>query len=184
VIAMSRVTTLPEVQFSLLWGEAHSAVAGYVLGLVGDRAIADDLVQDVALAAFRSFGSFDRSRSFTAWVMGVARHLVHHHWERLARKKPVFHDLTLIDDLAAISVELEDEGDATAEHEALRSCLRAVDGRSWDIVRLHYVDGVTTDVVAERLSLAGGHVRVLLHRIRAVLRACIERRLAAGGDRG
>lgn len=178
---MSTPPTMPDLHFSLLWGEAHSAVAGFVRGMVGDRATAENLVQDVALWAFRSFASYDRSRPFTAWVLGVARHRVHHHWKKLAQKRPVFQDLTLIDDLAAITVELE-EDDRGGEHEALRECLRAVVGRSWEVVRLHYVDGLTTERVAQRLSLAGGHVRVMLHRIRAALRACIERRLAADGD--
>lgn len=171
-----------EVRFGLLWGDAHLAVRAYVRGLVGDPSATDDLVQEVALAAFKSFASYDPQRSFTGWALGVARHLVHQHWEARFRHRAVVRDLALADELAAIDEELDEAADA--EREALRACLETVEGRNWDVVRLHYVEGESTDGIAERLGLAGGHVRVLLHRVRAALRACIERRLAGGAAHG
>lgn len=167
------------VRFGLLWGEAHLAVRAYVHGLVGDPIATDDLVQDIALAAFRSFASYDRQRSFTGWAIGVARHFVHRHWSASAKRRLVVHDLALVAELAEIAAEQDDA--AADEREALRACLEAVAGRSWEVVRLHYVEGHSTLEVAERLQLAAGHVRVLLHRIRAALRSCIERRLAGAG---
>jgi RNA polymerase sigma-70 factor, ECF subfamily len=172
----------PDMRFGLLWGEAHSAVAGYIQSLVGDRTTTDDLVQEVALAAFRSFGTFDQSRPFTAWALGVARHRVHQHWRTLSRQRPLFQDVTLLEELATISAELDDT--LSEEKRALRDCLASVEGRSWELVRLHYIDGMAAEDIGERLKLASGHVRVLLHRVRSALRTCIERRLATDGGHG
>lgn len=166
------------VRFGLLWGDAHLAVRAYVRGLVGDPVATDDLVQEVALAAFRSFHTYDPGRSFTGWAIGVARNLVHQHWRARFRQQGVIQDLALVEDLAQISAEIDEA--AGRERDALRICLESVDGRNWEVVRLHYVEGEGTAAIAERLGLAVGHVRVLLHRIRTALRACIERRLAAG----
>lgn len=169
-----------DVRFGLLWGEAHSAVAGYIQSLVGDRATTDDLVQEVAMAAFKSFPTFDPERPFTAWALGIARHRVHQHWRTLSRQRPLFQDVTLLDELATISAELDDT--LADERRALRDCLGSVEGRSWELVRLHYLDGLPAEDIGEKLKLASGHVRVLLHRVRAALKTCIERRLTTGGE--
>jgi len=168
-----------DLRFGLLWGEAHSAVAGYIQSLVGDRTTTDDLVQEVALAAFKSFASFDAERSFTGWALGVARHRVHQHWRTLSRQRPLFQDVTLLEELAAISADLDDT--LSEEKRALRDCLGSVEGRSWELVRLHYLDGLAAEEIGEKLKIASGHVRVLLHRVRAALRTCIERRLSTEG---
>ncbi len=173
-------TPAPDMRFGLLWGEAHSAVAGYIQSLVGDRTTTDDLVQEVALAAFRSFATYDTERPFIAWALGVARHRVHQHWRTLSRKRPMFQDVTLLEELATISAELDDT--LSEEKRALRDCLSSVEGRSWELVRLHYLDGLPAEAIGEKLKIASGHVRVLLHRVRAALRTCIERRLATDGN--
>jgi RNA polymerase sigma-70 factor (ECF subfamily) len=167
------------VRFGLLWGEAHLAVRTYIHGLVGDPTSTDDLVQEVALAAFRSFASYDPQRSFTGWAMGVARNLVHQHWGRLNRQRAMIHDLDLVDDLTRIAIDIDDA--AADRRTALRQCLATIEGRNWEIIQQHYVDGESTATIAERLRIEVGHLRVVMHRIRNALRACIERRLKAGG---
>jgi RNA polymerase sigma-70 factor (ECF subfamily) len=166
------------VRFGLLWGEAHLAVRGYILGLMRDPVSTDDLVQEVALAAFRSFKSYDPARSFTSWAIGVARHLVHQHWSTHGRQRMLVHDLAQIDEMAQMAVDIDEP--VNEQREALNACLESVAGRSWDVIRMHYIEGVSTLDVAARLRLDVGHVRVLLHRIRNALRTCIERRLRTG----
>jgi RNA polymerase sigma-70 factor (ECF subfamily) len=46
----------------------------FVLGLVADSHEAEDVAQDVFLAAYRGLSSYDPARSgFTAWLFGIAR---------------------------------------------------------------------------------------------------------------
>jgi RNA polymerase sigma-70 factor (ECF subfamily) len=169
----------PAFRFASLWADAQPAVAGFVAALVPDRHAVDDLVQEVALAAFEDFASFDGQRPFTSWAIGIARHKVHNRWRSIARGKVAVGDPALIDRLAEVAVELED--DLSEERRALRDCLDGVEGRAWEAVRGHYIDGLDATALAERLRTTAGNIRVLLHRTRSVLRACIERRLAESG---
>ena len=171
-----------ELHFTLLWTHAQPAVAGYIHSLLRDHVAADDLVQEVAIAAFRSFASWQPEGTFTSWTLGIARNLVRMRWRTLSRQRQVLSDPLLLDALAAINGSLDD--DLEAERVALAGCLEAVKGRAWDLVRLHYYEGLAPADIGEQLSLAVGTVRVQLHRIRAVLRACIERRLAGGNTHG
>jgi RNA polymerase sigma-70 factor (ECF subfamily) len=170
------------MRFGLLWAEARGAVEGYLHGLVTDHQAADELVQDVAVAAFRSFANWRPTGSFTVWTLGIASNLLKMRWRSLARNRRVFADPTLIESLAAMNAEMDDVLDV--ERNALRDCLRQVQGRAWDMLRMHYFEHVQTGDIAERLGVAAGQVRVQLHRIRQALRTCIQRRIAAEADHG
>jgi RNA polymerase sigma-70 factor (ECF subfamily) len=170
------------MRFTLLWAQAQGAVAGYIHGLLSDRQAADELVQEVAVAAFRGFPDWRGDGSFTGWVLGIARNRVKMHWRTRSRSRAVITDEALLDSLAAAQVELDD--DLESERLALRQCLAGLHGRAWEVLKLHYWDGLPAAEVADRLSLAAGHVRVQLHRLRGVLRDCVARRLADGGAHG
>lgn len=66
-------------EFARCWSAAHNVLSAYVHSAIRDRHRAEDVIQEVAEAAIRSFGDFDRERSFVGWALGIARHRVPHH---------------------------------------------------------------------------------------------------------
>jgi DNA-directed RNA polymerase specialized sigma24 family protein len=50
--------------------------------------------------------------------------------------------------------------------------------RQGEAMRLRYGDDLPVAAVGERMGIGAGGAETLLRRLRAVLRACIERRLA------
>jgi RNA polymerase sigma-70 factor (ECF subfamily) len=176
--------TTDDPDFEALWPTAVDAVGGFVRGLVGDRQVADDLVQEVAVQAYRHLDRWRAEGSFTGWCLGIARNLVRMHWRTAARGRAVIRDPALLDTLADEAAAMADEDDAAAEQDALRACLEALPASAMELVELHYVQDLTPSAIAARTAAAPGAVRVRLHRIRAALRTCIERRIAAGGADG
>lgn len=170
------------LRFAQAWAEALPAVAGYLTALLPDRHAVDDLVQEVALTALRAFPAYDQGRPFAAWALGIARHKLHDRWRALARGRHLVADPALLDDIAALAEELED--DLAEERQALQRCLRGLGERAWAVVRGHYHDDLDPEALAGRLGTTAGNVRVMLHRIRESLRACIRRHLAGGGAHG
>lgn len=168
-----------ELHFTQLWTAAHPTVAGFVRGLIPDRAAVDDILQEVALALYNNLASYDPTRPFVAWALGIAKHKVQDRWRSLARSKQVIRDTQVLEAMAAVSAELDDELDS--RRRALQECLGQVQGRAYDLVRLHYHEGREPREIASILGLEAGHVRVLLNRVRGALRQCIERRLLAQG---
>jgi RNA polymerase sigma-70 factor (ECF subfamily) len=61
--------------------------------------------------------------------------------------------------------------------DALAACLERLDGRAAAAVARVHGDGQDRAAVAAALGLRPNGLRTLLHRTRALLRACIERRL-------
>lgn len=168
----------PQWRFHRLWATAEPAVVGLVRSLVADRHLADDLVQDTALALFRSLDQYDPTRPFVAWALGVAKNKVRDAWRAARRSGAVTLDEAALEALAAAGLEAADAFDE--ERRALEACLRKVEGRERELLERHYHRGEDQASIASALALRLDHVRVLLSRVRQALRACIARRLQEG----
>jgi RNA polymerase sigma-70 factor (ECF subfamily) len=167
---------IDQERFARLWTQAQPLVAGYILGLIGDAHQADDVLQNTAIVCLRKIASYDGSRPFAAWAIGIAR------LEALASKRsvarsPLSFQPELVD---AVTEACEELAEREPESAALHRCLEQVRGRSWDALRLRYNEDLEPTAIGERLGMAAGAVRVLLTRVRAALRTCIERQNRAG----
>jgi RNA polymerase sigma-70 factor, ECF subfamily len=173
---MSSVPAAPEgSEFTRLWVQAQGPVGNYLATLVPESHACDDLLQEVALACLQGFSTYDRERPFIAWAFGVARNKVLLRWRGLARAPVLARDPELLESLARISEEIDDELDQ--RERALQQCLTDVKGRAWELLERSYHRDQQPQAIADELGLTASHVRVLLTRIRASLRECIERRL-------
>lgn len=167
------------LRFTRLWMQAQPVVTSLLTLRLRDRAAVDDLTQEVALAALQGFAEYDATRSFTAWTVGIAQHKAIDWLRRNGARKLVITDEEALATLATVGAELDRE---LSERElALHGCVEVLTGRGRDVVRLHYAEGLPLTDIADRLSLSLANVKVILHRIREALRACVERRLAAEG---
>ena len=61
---------------------------------------------------------------------------------------------------------------------ALRACLQQLSPRQGEAMRLRYGDDLPVATVGQRMGIGAAGAETLLRRLRAVLRTCIERRLA------
>ncbi|GDY11473.1 DNA-directed RNA polymerase sigma-70 factor [Planctomycetota bacterium] len=167
------------LRFTRLWTQAQPVVVSMLTLRLRDRTAVDDLAQEVALAAFQGFAGYDDSRSFTSWVVGIAQHKAVDWLRRNGSHRLVVTDVQALATLAEVGAELDRElGDRAS---ALHGCLEVLVGRPRTLIHLHYVEDLPTTTIAERMGLTVSNVKVLLHRIRAGLRACVERRLHVAG---
>ena len=168
-----------EFEFTRLWMKAQPTVAGFIAAMLGrsDYHTIDDLLQEVALALFENFSAYDRRKSFMAWAMGITKNKLRIRWRTLARSRVLYADQAVIEALERISVDRSVH--LKRRQHAMQECAQYMDGRTWQIARMRYHDGLSPKTIAEKLKLSAGNVRVLLSRMRAALRACVERRLRA-----
>ena len=73
-----------------LYDRALPVVYGYLVSRVGDRATAEEIVQDVFVAVWRKAGTFDPARgTFRAWVLRIAHLRVLNELRRRGRRPRV-----------------------------------------------------------------------------------------------
>jgi len=155
-----------------LYDACAGRVAAYFLRSGFARADADDLAQQTFLRAFRSLGTFDPDRgTFRGWLAAIARNVARKEFSRRAR--PDRFDPELAEDLFAAE---DNPGAAAAEREeidAVRQCVAALPDELGRLVRLRYVQGLTTRGVAEAADMPESTVRLRLGEARRRLRECL-----------
>jgi RNA polymerase sigma-70 factor (ECF subfamily) len=157
--------------------------------LLGDRADAEDLVQDAALRALRGFDSFEPGTNFGAWFFRI---LMNCFYSRHRRRRPD-HDAVELDaeplylyrrataagvdpdeDAAAVVMDALDAEEVAAAIDALPTDYRAV-------ATLYFVQDLSYREIAGVLGCPVGTVRSRLHRSRRMLQQALWR---VAEDRG
>ncbi len=157
------------------WTRAQPSVGRFIRGFVRDRAVAEDLLQEVALIIVERFEAYDADRPFIAWALGIARNVVLKHLRSTCRDGKVeFSDAVV--QVAEAFERLEPQSEMMKD--ALANCVSNVRGRSKKVLALRYTEGLELTQISKRLGMTASNVGVLLHRVRASLRDCIERRVS------
>lgn len=71
-----------------LYRENAKIVYHYLLSLCRDTTLAEDLTQDVFLAAYRSLERYDGSCKLSTWLCQIGKHLYYQHLARHKREIP------------------------------------------------------------------------------------------------
>src|SRR5215218_6202321 len=106
----------PEVEgaISTLYDRYSRTVFGVGFNILGDRSLAEELVQEVFLKVWRSSGTFDPSRgSFSTWLFRVTRSVALDLYRKRARRVPQVPDgelhISAVRDSSAGPEEIADE---------------------------------------------------------------------------
>jgi RNA polymerase sigma-70 factor, ECF subfamily len=180
--AQAEVADMPEPEvpsssalFDTHWPAAQPAVKRYIVSFLGRNGAIDEVVQEVAYACLRRLATFDPQRNFTAWALGIARLEIFTH-----RRRQVLLPLEHYPELEVVMSEAQeafiDEGER--RRRALVTCQERLSDQQRSLITLHYVNNHSHEQMAEQLNMLPGTVRVALTRIRALLRNCVEHRLA------
>jgi RNA polymerase sigma-70 factor (ECF subfamily) len=164
-------------QFMMQLTACQNRVYGYLLSLVADRDLAEDLLQQTNLVLWRKADTYEPGTNFISWAFRIAYYEVLAHREQFKRDRHVFSE-HVIDLISESAHEL----DASTEDRvrALSDCVKELPPHHAEIVRLRYADGQSVKEISLTLGRTVSAVKSIAHRIRKALLECIERRIAAG----
>lgn len=147
----------------------------FVGAIVGDRHLAEDIVQEVGARAIEHAGAIRDEQHLAGWMRTCAR-LVAVEQMRDRRKQPLVFDDAVLD---AIEARLDRLGDALPADvgEALDRCLDELSPYARRLVDCRYERGLTGQALADAMQRKHGTVYVALSRIHTALGKCIRRRL-------
>lgn len=158
--------------------EHEPSLRGFVRSLVPTLTDADDVMQEVAMALWKRFGSLDAPENFRRWAFGVARLEALEFLRKKGRDRHVFGD----DLIMRLADEAEEMADRFAdERKALDICLQKLPTDLRTLVETAYAPGARMDELAVRLGRTAMAVYKSLHRIRMMLTDCAKRETAKGG---
>jgi RNA polymerase sigma-70 factor (ECF subfamily) len=157
-----------------LFVKHQPVIRAAVLAFLPDFDRVDDVVQEAFLTATRKAGDFRPGTNFAAWVCTIARYKA-----REARRRPAVRFETLsdevLDSLAAAAPEVDDFDERVRLFE---KCLELLAPQARRAMELRYRGAHLPAAIAGRMGWTVGAVKVALSRARALLRECVESKLA------
>jgi RNA polymerase sigma-70 factor, ECF subfamily len=156
-----------------LYARYGSRLFGLGLRLLGDRGLAEELVQDTFVRLWRSAGRFDPSRgTVRTFVFTLAR--------RAAvdiQRRPASRSLARREEPTPVG---DDVFEALVIGLDVRDALQALSPKHAEALRLAYDEGLTQAQIAERLGVPLGTVKTRIYHALRALKLELEERGLGG----
>ncbi len=163
--------------FEALVREHSEMLYVFITSSVGRTSIADEVHQETLLIAWRRLSDFDQTRSFGAWLRGIAR--VQIRAQSRQRSLGVGISDEVLDMLEArfhaLSRQVGDQLDDKLE--CLRACLAGLVDRDQHALEVRYSDGLRGLPLATRLETSVENAKKIVQRARARLLVCMQKKL-------
>jgi RNA polymerase sigma-70 factor (ECF subfamily) len=148
---------------------------GYLAGQLYNLAEADDLAQEVFIAAWRDLAGFRRGQDFGAWLRGIARNrLLTHFRSQQRRANAVERFQAEVASLAEQQMESAAHHDEAGHVERLLHCISRLPEKLRRIVHAG-LDGARPATLAEELHTTVPAIYQLHYRANQLLRDCMTK---------
>ena len=153
------------------------SLRAYVLSLVRNFDLADDLLQEIATAAWSQLDTRDATKPFAAWVLGIARHKCVDFLRSRGKYRVVLRE-DIAESLSERAGRLSDE--MAERRKVLAQCIEKLSGSARDVVHLRFGEALHPQEIAGRLGKSMAAVYKILSRARAFLVRCTGHALSPG----
>ena len=145
----------------------HADIFRYAYWLVKDKAVAEDIVQETFLRAWKSLDSLNDEKAAKAWLITILRR---ENARRFERKQ---FDVVDIDDVALADEQLSNE--TAIEHHELRGIMASLSEEYREPLMLQIIMGYSGDEIAEQLNLNKNTVMTRLFRARNQVKEALDK---------
>src|ERR1700756_2857419 len=153
--------------FESLFRLYQSELYRWVMRIVRDAAVAEELTVEAFWRAHKAHAGFDRQNNFRAWLRRIATNLALDH---LRKRRPY---VELAEDLAA--VQKPDSAVQQQTRGALRRALAELPARLRIVAQLGLIEGEPYAEIAQSLGISAGVARTRMFRAVRLLRKKLQR---------
>jgi RNA polymerase sigma-70 factor (ECF subfamily) len=176
---MARVAAGDERALEALYDRHAAAAMGLALRIMGDRASAEDVVQETFLRVWRHAASFRREQGrFTSWMFSIAHRLA---IDGLRRRSVRPQPAQSAAEEQAMARQASDEAAvpeaawASMRQQQVRQALASLPKEQLQVIELAYFQGLTRQEIAAATQSPVGTVhtraRLALEKLRGALRS-------------
>lgn len=141
---------------SALWDEITPKLYGYLVNILHDRELAEDVLQTTWLKAIQALPDFRKraGASFSSWLFVIARNECKQHWRKVGREvsfDPEIHDKEIVDSKEEDKIFINQIMAQFSENDR-------------ELIRLRYLADLSLNDIARILKINSVTVRVRIHR--------------------
>ncbi|MEM7453829.1 MAG: sigma-70 family RNA polymerase sigma factor [Planctomycetota bacterium] len=155
----------------------HLELRHFLTRRTGDASVADDLAQEVFIAAFRQIGRLKDNSSFRSWLLKIARNKSIDHLRRVSRDRQNRNQLIefTITRQCASKTHQTNPLETNEIRKTLTDCIAKLGPHARNLIRWFYFDNETAESIARRMNQKANAVRMSMLRTRRTLAKCIRR---------
>jgi RNA polymerase sigma-70 factor (ECF subfamily) len=161
-----RIAQGDQLAMRTLFGRHRVPLYRWLLRLVGDEALAEDLLSDVFLDVWRQAATFESLSSVSTWLLAIARHKA-----LSARRRRT--DVELDEKIASSLADPADDPEVMLQKKTraqlLRQCLARLSPEHGEVIDLVYFHGKSVKEVAEIVGIAEATVKTRMFYARKKL---------------
>jgi RNA polymerase sigma-70 factor (ECF subfamily) len=169
--------------FGELYDSYFPQIFGYALKRTGSVALAQDIVSEVFLKAFKSIEKYEwRALPFSAWLYRIASNEISSQYRKLKFFTSSFTTNTELEiaggsreSLEAELVAAQDILDEKREMAEIRKCLLSLPNKYQEALSLRYFEGLGVSDICAIMNKKEGTVRSLLSRGTQMLRSEVNK---------
>ncbi|HVX31272.1 MAG TPA: sigma-70 family RNA polymerase sigma factor [Nitrolancea sp.] len=168
---VARIAAGDRQALDTLYQRHAQALYGYLLTLTADHGLAEEILQDTFVAAWRAAERFEARSSVKTWLFGIARRQAHNSLRRrqLARAG---------DDALEEATSTEPEPEAAAlrnaDRQALSDAIARLQPVHREVLVLAFVHELSYAEMADLLDVPLGTIRSRLSNARRLLRQILD----------
>ncbi|PKP52814.1 MAG: RNA polymerase subunit sigma-24 [Bacteroidetes bacterium HGW-Bacteroidetes-1] len=165
--------------FEVLINRHQARVYSYILMLVKDRQLADDIFQDAFIKVIRTLksGSYNEEGKFIQWVMRISHNLVIDHF-RKSKRLPITEsgsdDYSILDKMGVSDSSIEEQMITQQIHEDLRNMIEYLPSEQREVLYLRLYSEMSFKDIAETtnvsINTALGRMRYALINMRKMVK--------------
>ena len=183
---VERLKQRDEAAFNELIRLYEGRIFRLVFRMLGDRAEAEDLAQEVFITVFKSIDGFRGDSKLSTWLYRVAtnhcKNRIKYLQRRARGKKKEFDELSEHDALESATMSSsstiarpDQMLEAYQKEKILKDAIGALDEEHRELIVLRDIEHMTYEQIQEITGLAEGTVKSRLHRARHALRDRVKR---------
>jgi RNA polymerase sigma-70 factor (ECF subfamily) len=148
-------------QAALLFERYHKRIFNFLAKMTMDRALAEDLTQNVFLRIIKYKSSYREGAKFQSWIYQVARNVFSDHYQAHKNKFSDFVDVEKISDHIADSGEAEETDD---KEKLLHRSMAKLTAEQRELLVLTRFQQMKYEEVAAIMDTTVANIKVKVHR--------------------
>jgi len=166
-----------DARFAEILDTTQAHIRAYVAGMGVPLVEVDDIAQEVYLEIYRNLEKVPKNDPPIRWLKGIARNLCLNYFRRESRRKSSRHMDALADLLDRTPASLDDGVIHDEAVKALRGCMEKLSDKNRKMLVMRYLEGLTSERIAQAYEMTAEAVRITLFRVRGKLKACVTNQI-------
>lgn len=169
---IARILAGDKKPFRLLLERYEHKVFGFVLKMIKDPQLAEDITQETFLSVYRSLRQYDATKPFSTWLFAIAKNETFKHLKTRAKTDilpdEAFHQIAQDKDLVEPQI-IRDE-----DTQSLMRALETLTDSQNQAISLRYFEDLGLEAIARRMGLSRKKTENLLYSAKQKLKATLR----------